>query len=49
MYNMKNGVLHKEGKPVFCIGLSYYPSYHERKIPVPESGDRIGEMKKDLR
>lgn len=49
MYNMKNGVLHKEGKPVFCIGLSYYPSYHERKVPVPESGDRIGEMKKDLR
>lgn len=49
MYKMKNGILFKDEKPVLCLGLSYYPSYHERKFPVPEDGDRIGEMKKDLR
>ena len=49
MYSMKNGILYQDGKAVFCVGLSYYPSYHEKKVPVPESGDRVGEMKKDLR
>ena len=49
MYSMKNGILYENGRPVFCVGLSYYPSYHERKVPVPEDGDRVGEMKKDLR
>ncbi len=49
MYKMKNGILFKDEQPLFCVGLSYYPSYHEKKVPVPQSGDRIGEMKKDLR
>ena len=49
MYSMKNGILYENGRPVFCVGLSYYPSYHECKVPVPEDGDRVGEMKKDLR
>ena len=49
MYSMKNGILYQDGKAVFCVGLSYYPSYHEKKVPVPETGDRVGEMKKDLR
>ncbi len=48
MYAMKNGILYRNENPVFCIGLSYYPSYHERKVPVPENGDRVKEMKKDL-
>lgn len=48
MFKMKNGILFRDEKPVFCIGLSYYPSYHAKKVPVPEDGDRIGEMKKDL-
>lgn len=49
MYTLKNGYLYKDDKKVFCLGLSYYPSYHKLKVPVPEDGDRIGEMKKDLR
>jgi len=49
MYSMKNGLLYQDGKPVFCVGLSYYPSYHAKKVPVPETGDRVGEMKKDIR
>lgn len=48
MYSMKNGILYRNENPVFCVGLSYYPSYHERKVPVPENGDRVKEMKKDL-
>ena len=48
MYSMKNGVLHKNGRPVFCLGQSYYPSYHKQKIPVLETGDQLGEMKEDL-
>lgn len=49
MYSMKNGILYMNENPVFGVGLSYYPSYHERKVPVPENGDRVKEMKKDLR
>lgn len=49
MYKVKNGLLEKDGKPVYCLGVSYYASYHERKVPVPSEGDRIGELKKDLR
>ena len=49
MYSMKNGILYQDDKPVFCVGLSYYPSYHAKKVPVPETGDRVGEMIKDIR
>ncbi|MBQ7867327.1 MAG: beta-galactosidase [Clostridia bacterium] len=49
MYSMKNGILYQDGKAVFCVGLSYYPSYHAKKVPVPETGDRVGEMEKDIR
>ncbi len=49
MYSMKNGILYQDGKAVFCVGLSYYPSYHPFKVPVPEDGDRVGEMIKDIR
>lgn len=49
MYSMKNGILYQDGKAVFCVGQSYYPSYHAKKVPVPETGDRVGEMKKDIR
>ena len=49
MYSMKNGILYRDGKAVFCVGQSYYPSYHAKKVPVPETGDRVGEMKKDIR
>lgn len=49
MYELKNGILHKNGKPVFALGTSYYASYHQQKVPVPEDGDRIGEMEKDFK
>ena len=48
MWKIKNGILHCGDKPVYGIGLSYYASYRKDKGPVPESGDRIGEMKKDI-
>ena len=49
MYKIKNGLLEKDGKPIYCVGVSYYASYHERKVPVPPEGDRLGEMKKDFK
>ena len=48
MWKMINGLLYQDDKPVYGIGLSYYPSYREDKVPVPADGDRIGEMKKDI-
>ncbi len=48
MYQLKNGILYKDGKKLFGLGESYYPSFHPCKFPVPPEGDRIGEMKKDL-
>ncbi len=48
-FDLRNGVLHKDGEPVFALGQSYYASYHPQKIPVLPEGDRIGEMKKDLK
>lgn len=48
MFSIKKGKLYRGDKPVFGVGVSYYASYHERKVPVPRDGDRIGEMKKDL-
>ena len=49
MYCIKNGILEKDGKRVIAIGESYYPSFNPTKFPVMPDGDRIGEMKKDLR
>jgi hypothetical protein len=49
MFELKNGILIKDGKPVFALGQSYYPSYHVQKVPVPPEGDRIGELKVDIK
>ena len=49
MYELKNGILYRDGRACFGLGQSYYPSYHAQKVPVPEDGDRLGELKKDLR
>ena len=43
-YELKNGVLHRDGAPVIALGQSYYPSFHRAKYPVPPQGDRIGVM-----
>lgn len=48
MFELKNGILYQDGKPVIAVGQSYYPSFHEAKYPAPPSGDRIGLMKKDI-
>lgn len=48
MYELKNGVLYKDGRAQMCLGLSYYPSYHPKKFPVRPEDDRVGELKKDL-
>lgn len=49
MYDIKNGRLRRDGEEIFAVGESYYPSFHHAKYPVPPEGDRIGEMKKDLK
>lgn len=49
MYEVNNGILYKNGKKTYVLGQSYYPSFHPCKFPVEPEGDRIGEMKKDLR
>lgn len=49
MFELKNGILKKDGKPVFGLGVSYYPSYHPQKVPVPPEGDRMGELKVDIK
>ena len=42
MFELKNGVLHQDGKPIIAMGQSYYPSFHKAKYPLPEHMDRIG-------
>lgn len=49
MYTIENGILLQNGIPQIALGQSYYPSYHTQKVPVPEQGDRLGEMKQDLK
>ena len=49
MYEVNKGILYKNGKKTYILGQSYYPSFHPCKFPVEPEGDRIGEMKKDLR
>lgn len=48
MYQLNNGILHKDGKPVLALGLSYYPSYHPKKFPVLPTDDREGQLKQDM-
>jgi len=48
MYKIEKGILTENGKKLFALGQSYYPSFHYAKYPVPPDGDRIGEMQKDL-
>lgn len=48
MYKTKNGILYKNGKPILALGVSYYPSYHPSKYPVPPDGDREGNLIADI-
>lgn len=49
VYQIKNGILFKDGKKRIALGTTYYGSYHPGKWPVPPDGDRIGEMVRDVR
>lgn len=40
MYTIQNGKLYRDGKAVFGVGVSYYASYHARKVPVPP-GEKV--------
>lgn len=46
--NILYGILYRDGKAVYGLGQSYYPSFRPDKHPVPPEMDRIGEMRKDL-
>ena len=48
MYSMKDGLLYRDGKPVFGLGISYYASFHPEKKTVPDDGDKYGEMVLDV-
>jgi hypothetical protein len=49
LYELKNGILHQNGKPIIAMGQSYYPSFHKAKYPLPEHMDRVALMKEDIR
>ena len=49
MYQIKNGILYRDGKPTLGIGVSYYASYHPEKRTLPPGADAIGEMRLDVR
>ena len=48
MFEIKNGILYKDGKKSFGLGAAYYASFHKKKMAVPPFGDQYGEMKKDI-
>lgn len=48
MFEIKNGIMYKDGKKVLGLGAAYYASFHKLKMPVPPFSDQIGEMKKDI-
>lgn len=48
MYQLKNGLLYQDGKPIIAMGQSYYPSFHQYKYPAPPTADRVGLMKQDI-
>ncbi|MBR0219523.1 MAG: beta-galactosidase [Clostridia bacterium] len=49
MFNIRNGILYRNGRRQIVLGQSYYPSFHEKKYPVPPDGDRYGIMRSDMR
>jgi hypothetical protein len=49
IFDVRNGILHQNGKPVFALGTNYYASYHPKKFPVLPENDRISEMRKDIK
>lgn len=48
MYELKNGILYRDGKPDFAIGTSYFASYNKEKYPVAPGKERFTEAVKDI-
>ena len=48
MYELKNGILYKNGKAEFAIGVSYFASYNPDKYPVAPGPARFTEAVKDI-
>lgn len=48
-YTLENGILHKDGRPTFAVGTSYYASLHPGKRTVPEGTDPYPDMRLDIR
>ena len=49
MFEISNGLLIKDGKPVIALGSHYYPSFHPLKVPVIDHSKRLEEAKKDIK
>lgn len=48
-FELRNGILHKDGRPTFAIGTSYYASFHPLKRTEPEGTDPYPSMRLDVR
>ena len=49
MYELKNGILYKDGKAEFTVGTSYFASFNKDKYPVPPGEARFPEAVKDIK
>lgn len=49
MYELKNGILYKDGKAEFTVGTSYFASYNKDKYPVAPGEERFTEAVKDIK
>ena len=48
-FTLENGILHKDGKPTFAVGTSYYASFHPEKRTEPQGTDPCPNMRLDVR
>ena len=48
-FTLENGILHKDGKPTFAVGTSYYASFHPEKRTEPQGTDPYPNMRLDVR
>ena len=48
MYELKNGILYKDGEADFAVGTSYFASFNKDKYPVAPGKERFIEAIKDI-
>ena len=48
MYELKNGILYKDGRAEFALGTSYFASFNKDKFPVEPGPGRFTEAVKDI-